>query len=83
MTPVLSRAQMRDFDAYAVEKCRVPSLLLMENAGSGATDVLVREMLGGKARGRRAVVVCGSGNNGGDGLVIARHLAVRDARPVV
>jgi len=83
MTPVLSRTQMRDFDAYAAEKCRVPSLLLMENAGSGATDVLVREMLGGKARGRRAVVVCGSGNNGGDGLVIARHLAVRDARPVV
>jgi ADP-dependent NAD(P)H-hydrate dehydratase / NAD(P)H-hydrate epimerase len=83
MTPVLSRAQMRGFDAYAVEKCCVPSILLMENAGLGAVDVLVREVLGGKARGVRAVVVCGPGNNGGDGLVIARHLAVRDARPVV
>jgi NAD(P)H-hydrate epimerase len=83
MTPVLSRAQMRAFDAHAIERCRVPSLVLMENAGRGATDVLVREMLAGDPVGARVVVVCGTGNNGGDGLVIARHLRLRGAEPVV
>lgn len=78
MTPVLSRAQMRDFDRHAIEACGVPSLVLMENAGRGATDVLERSLLAGRAAGARAVVVCGTGNNGGDGFVVARHLAVRD-----
>jgi hydroxyethylthiazole kinase-like uncharacterized protein yjeF len=81
--PVLSRAQMRAFDEHAIRDRRVPSLLLMENAGRGATDVLVREMLGGVADGRRVAVVCGTGNNGGDGFVVARHLLVRGARPCV
>jgi hydroxyethylthiazole kinase-like uncharacterized protein yjeF len=79
VTPVLSRAQMREFDRHAIDKCGVPGLVLMENAGRGATDVLVGELLDGDADGARVVVVCGSGNNGGDGLVIARHLLVRGA----
>src|ERR1700722_6677914 len=79
MTPVLSRAQMRAFDAHAITVCHVPSLVLMENAGRGATDVLVRELLDGDATGAHVVVVCGAGNNGGDGLVVARHLVVRGA----
>jgi NAD(P)H-hydrate epimerase len=79
MTPVLSRAQMRAFDTHATKVCHVPGLLLMENAGRGATDVLVRELLEGDAAGARVVVVCGTGNNGGDGLVVARHLMVRGA----
>lgn len=73
---------MRDLDARAVAR-GVPSLVLMENAGRGATDVLERTLFGGRMRGRRAVVLCGSGNNGGDGLVIARHLAVRGAEAQV
>ncbi len=80
MKPVLSRAQMRDFDAHAIQACRVPSLVLMENAGRGATDVIERHALGGSASGRYVVVVCGAGNNGGDGYVIARHLRGRGAR---
>src|SRR5260370_41079351 len=83
MTPVLSRTQMRAFDAHAIETCSVPSLVLMENAGRGAADVAVRELLGGRPVGARVVVVCGTGNNGGDGFVIARRLAVLGARPVV
>jgi hydroxyethylthiazole kinase-like uncharacterized protein yjeF len=83
MLPVLSRTQIREFDAHAISKCHVPSLLLMENAGAGATDVLAREVLSGAVRGVRAVIVSGTGNNGGDGLVVARHLAVRGASPVV
>jgi NAD(P)H-hydrate epimerase len=83
MLPVLSRAQMRAFDAHAIEQCHVPSLVLMENAGRGATDVLVRELLAGRPEGARVVILAGVGNNGGDGFVIARHLRVRGADPSV
>ena len=83
MIPVLSREQMRAFDARAIAECRVPSLILMENAGRGATDVLAAELLEGAVDGKKAVVVCGTGNNGGDGFVVARHLLGRGARVVV
>lgn len=83
MKPVLSRAQMRAFDAHAIQQCRVPSLLLMENAGRGATDVLCEAVLRGNVQNARVTIVCGAGNNGGDGFVIARHLRVRGARPRV
>ncbi|MDB4941069.1 MAG: epimerase / dehydratase [Labilithrix sp.] len=79
MIPVVTRAQMRAFEKHAIDVCHVPSLLLMENAGRGATDVLERELLGGVARGKRVVVVCGAGNNGGDGFVVARQLLARGA----
>jgi NAD(P)H-hydrate epimerase len=77
--PVLSREQMRAFDAHAIETCKVPSVVLMENAGRGAADAIEREVLGARAVGRRVAVVCGTGNNGGDGFVVARHLLVRGA----
>ncbi|HVJ90961.1 MAG TPA: NAD(P)H-hydrate dehydratase [Labilithrix sp.] len=83
MIPVLSRAQMRAFDARAIEVSGVPSILLMENAGRGAADVIERELLGGRAKNRRIVVVCGSGNNGGDGFVVARHLLARGGHVIV
>ncbi len=79
MKVVLSRAQTHAFDACAINECGVSGLLLMENAGRGAVDVLERGLLGGSARGKRVVVVAGTGNNGGDGFVVARHLAVRGA----
>jgi hydroxyethylthiazole kinase-like uncharacterized protein yjeF len=82
MVPVLSRAQTRELEAQAV-RCGMPALLLMENAGRGATDILVRELLDGEPRAVRAVVVAGTGNNGGDGLVVARHLAARGAHTSV
>ncbi|MBX3190326.1 MAG: NAD(P)H-hydrate dehydratase [Labilithrix sp.] len=80
MIPVLSRAQMRAFDAHAIDVCKVPSVVLMENAGRGAADVIEREILGGRAEGKRVVILCGAGNNGGDGFVVARHLVARGAR---
>jgi hydroxyethylthiazole kinase-like uncharacterized protein yjeF len=83
MLPVLSRAQMRAFDMHAIERSSVPSIVLMENAGRGATDVLVRELLSGNASGARVAVLAGTGNNGGDGFVIARHLRTRGADPTV
>ena len=78
MIPVLSRAQMRAFDRHAIEACHVPGVVLMENAGRGAADVASR-LLGPSLAGARVVVVCGAGNNGGDGFVVARHLAARGA----
>jgi hydroxyethylthiazole kinase-like uncharacterized protein yjeF len=78
--PVLSRAQMRAFDRHAIDVCRVPPVVLMENAGRGAADVIEREVLAGRADGKRVVIVCGTGNNGGDGFVVGRHLIARGAR---
>jgi len=83
MKPVLTRAEMRAFDAHAITTCGVPGIVLMENAGSGATDVIVRDALSGEATGKLVVVVCGPGNNGGDGYVIARHLVARGVRVAV
>ncbi len=60
---------MRQFDHYASEVGKLPSLLLMENAGRGAAAAITRHF-----PGRSCVVVCGSGNNGGDGFVVARRL---------
>jgi NAD(P)H-hydrate epimerase len=74
---VVTAEEMRQADRRASERYGVPSLLLMENAGRGAVDALERVF--GPVRGRRLVVVCGKGNNGGDGFVAARHLASRGA----
>src|SRR6478736_1407737 len=83
MIPVLSRAEMRRFDAHASQACQVPSLLLMENAGRGAADVIARELALSPGSGARVVVVCGAGNNGGDGFVVARRLLTLGADPRV
>lgn len=66
---------MRGFDRTAIASIGIPGLLLMENAGRAFVDELERNA--GGLRGKRAVVVCGKGNNGGDGFVIARHIANR------
>jgi NAD(P)H-hydrate epimerase len=65
----LSREEVREVDRRAIEELGVPGVVLMENAGRGAGEVLIR--LG--CRGPVAIC-CGKGNNGGDGFVIARHL---------
>src|SRR6188768_1108777 len=83
MIPVLSREEMRKFDAHASHAAQVPSLLLMENAGRGAADVIARELGLARGSGARIVVVCGAGNNGGDGFVVARRLLTLGAEPVV
>ena len=78
MIPVATAAEMRRADRLATERHGVPSLVLMENAGRAAADVV--ERVTGRAGGRRVVVVAGKGQNGGDGFVVARHLAGRGAR---
>lgn len=71
--PILSRAQSRELDRLAREEFGIPSLLLMEAAGIRLADE-AREMLGGSTAGRGILILCGPGNNGGDGLAAARHL---------
>lgn len=72
MTTALTRAQVREVDRRAIEEFGIPGIVLMENAGRGAAEIIQTRI---PAAGR-AVIVCGRGNNGGDGFVIARHLAL-------
>lgn len=77
----LTAAQMRDVDRLTTERYGVPSLQLMENAG---TRVL--EFLRGRfpdLPARSVVLLCGKGNNGGDGLVVARLLSQLGGQPEV
>src|SRR5438045_1548148 len=66
----LTREQAREVDRRAIEEFGIPGVVLMENAGRGAAELL--RSLGVHSR---VVICCGKGNNGGDGFVIARHLA--------
>jgi NAD(P)H-hydrate epimerase len=68
----LSRAEVRDVDLRALDELGMPGIVLMENAGRGAAELLERLGING-----RVAVCAGRGNNGGDGFVIARHLENR------
>ena len=68
----LSRSQVREIDRLAIEQYHIPGIVLMENAAVGASNVAC-EMLKQHPNGP-ALLICGGGNNGGDGLAIARHL---------
>lgn len=73
MVRVAKAAEMRVIDQEAIEGIGLPSLCLMENAGRAVAEEAAR-LLGGSVKGKRVVVVCGRGNNGGDGMVAARFL---------
>jgi NAD(P)H-hydrate epimerase len=66
----LPRAAVRELDRRAVDEFGVPGVVLMENAGRGAAELLVRL----NPERQRVLILCGPGNNGGDGFVMARHL---------
>jgi hydroxyethylthiazole kinase-like uncharacterized protein yjeF len=68
---ISSTGQMREMDRRAIEEYGISDELLMENAGLAVFQVLIRRF---GARGVKYLVLCGSGNNGGDGLVVARKL---------
>jgi NAD(P)H-hydrate epimerase len=67
----ITRQQARDYDAGAIAR-GIPGRVLMENAASGAVEVLLSQGVSGPV-----AIVCGKGNNGGDGYVIARLLHER------
>src|ERR1700690_2818893 len=67
---MVTGAEMRAMDRLTRERFRVPSLTLMENAGAVVAEFVLRYHSGEQ----RTVVLCGKGNNGGDGFVVARLL---------
>ena len=78
---LVTAEQMRGLDFAAINTFNVPSLELMENAGRRTVEVMLDKF--GDPLGRTVAIFVGPGNNGGDGLVISRHLAAKLARPVV
>jgi hydroxyethylthiazole kinase-like uncharacterized protein yjeF len=70
---VLTAEQMRSVDRAAIEEIGIPSLVLMENAAIGVADALAEVYPDASS----AAIFCGPGNNGGDGLALARQLAAR------
>jgi hydroxyethylthiazole kinase-like uncharacterized protein yjeF len=76
--PVITSAQMREIDRMTTERCGTPSLVLMENAAA-ATARIVAEHFKSGVTGKSILVLCGRGNNGGDGAAIARLLAISGA----
>lgn len=77
MTQLLTAAQMRAIEAAAIESGQVTGLELMERAGQGVVEAIFEEWPAFRATPQRAVVLCGPGNNGGDGFVVARLLNER------
>ena len=73
----LTRAQVRDLDRRAIEDYGLPGIVLMENAGRGAAEIVARLW----PNSGIVAIACGRGNNGGDGFVIARYLDLL-GRPV-
>lgn len=67
----LSREQVRGIDQRAIREYGIPGLVLMENAGRGCAEVILRAAPAGPV-----AILCGKGNNAGDGYVIARHLQI-------
>ena len=78
---ILTAAQMQRIDRLTTERYGVPSLTLMENAGGGVVQFLAERFA--PLERQHIVILCGRGNNGGDGLVVARMLRDRGLKPRV
>lgn len=71
--PILTTEQMVEVDRLMIEEFQINLFQMMENAGRNLAD-LARRKMGGQVTGRRIAILVGTGNNGGGGLVAARHL---------
>lgn len=78
---VLTAVEMREVDRLTAARVGIPSLTLMENAGRSVAEFILRKF--SEIQRRRIVILCGKGNNGGDGFVVARHLQQMGAKPAV
>ncbi len=77
---LLSAQQMFALEQQAMKRTGIPSLVLMENAGRGVVDIMQRYL--GPCKESFCPVFIGPGNNGGDGLVVGRHLHLQGCQPV-
>lgn len=71
MIPLYNTSQIRNLDSYAISKLQIPGIVLMENAAIGICESILERVDNIKCVG----VVCGKGNNGGDGFAVARHFS--------
>jgi hydroxyethylthiazole kinase-like uncharacterized protein yjeF len=78
---LVTSKQMQDLDAAAINQYNIPGIELMENAGRSTVDAIVARF--GSPAGKRVTIFVGPGNNGGDGLVIARLLHLQGGCPEV
>ena len=74
---IVTASEMQQMDRETIESFGLPGRVLMENAGRGVVDVMVKTFPAIKSFGRnqRIGIIAGRGNNGGDGFVIARYLS--------
>ena len=79
--PIMSRQEVRAFDRWAINELGVPGVVLMENAGRSCAE-LIKDKLRAVSWAK-VCIFCGTGNNGGDGYVIARHLLNKGIGTVV
>jgi NAD(P)H-hydrate epimerase len=79
MQKVLTAEQMREVDRLTTEKYGIPSILLMENAAHAVARVIT-EKLCGDVRDKQILILCGQGNNGGDGASLGRILGIQGAQ---
>lgn len=82
MQKVVTAEEMREIDRLTTERYGIPSILLMENAAHAAARVIT-EKLGGSVKGKSFLILCGKGNNGGDGAALARILWTQGAKVFV
>jgi ADP-dependent NAD(P)H-hydrate dehydratase / NAD(P)H-hydrate epimerase len=78
---LVTAREMQGYDRIAIERFGIPGIVLMENAGAGAVAAFEKRY--GAVSGRSFTLFCGKGNNGGDGFVVARHLARLGAHVLV
>jgi ADP-dependent NAD(P)H-hydrate dehydratase / NAD(P)H-hydrate epimerase len=78
---ILTAVQMAEVDRLTTERYLIPSILLMENAGRSFADEVEKACPG--LENKNVVVLCGRGNNGGDGFVAARYLSLRNVKPSI
>lgn len=76
---ILNAEQMRNIDRRTTERFGIPSIVLMENAALAVVDAIFEN----HPDADRVAIFCGPGQNGGDGLAVARHLENRDVVPVI
>ncbi len=74
-------AEMQEMDRLAIQGLGIPGVVLMENAGRGASRAFLEHFL--PQQGAKVAIICGRGNNGGDGYVVARYLYGAGLNPVV
>lgn len=70
----MKRDEVRAVDQIAIEEYGIPGVVLMENAGRSVAELIALNLKDENSSGARVGILCGAGNNGGDGYVIARHL---------